>query len=41
MEHVKVLSISSGTTFQIGSSDSIDLRSVISEINRVDVSKQE
>jgi hypothetical protein len=27
MKHVKVLSISSGTTFQIGSSDSLDLES--------------
>lgn len=35
MKYVRVLSISTGTTFQIGTSDSIDLESRISEIKRV------
>lgn len=38
MKYVKVLSISSGTTFQIGTSDSIDLESRISEIKRMNTS---
>lgn len=35
MKDVRVLSITSGTTFQIGTSDSIDLESRISEFKRV------
>lgn len=34
MKYIRVLSISSGTTFQIGTSDSIDLESRISESKR-------
>lgn len=40
MKYIKVLSISSGTTFQIGTSDSIDLESRISEIKRVNGSSE-
>lgn len=35
MKYVRVLSISSGTTFQIGTSDSVDLESRTCEINRI------
>ena len=38
MKYVKVLSISSGTTFQIGTSDSIDLESRICELKRMNTS---